>query len=405
MKRSTELYKALDVVKAEMKNLRDQGKVNEAHAKIDEIKNLEIDITEAEAEERDEIENYTGEPINGSAKYKKIENMGDIKMKSTELFQDAILPSESFAKVAKADHTDVSLTGIVNAVVNGKYDQHTSNYLNATSQSGSGKVLVPQRLSAEVIDIMRAKSAILANTPVIPLTNGNMTIAKVTDVPKAKFVAEGSPLPLGDMGFEPIKLYSRVIGVIVPVTEKLLREGQNVETAIRNALASAVAEEADRALLYGTGDGTEEAIEPKGILTYEGINKSDLSAEPTYKDLVAGIKPIAKANLQATTIVLPTDELLDVQSATNAQGDFLTVPRALESITIDGSNNVATGEGVAFDAGCVLVGINPQIQIEKGRVGNDFQNMIECVRVIMGVDVAVLREQGVTHMIKIYNEQ
>lgn len=60
MKKSTELYKALDAVKVEMETLRNAGKIEEAHAKITEIKDLQVQIASAEAEERAEIENFEG---------------------------------------------------------------------------------------------------------------------------------------------------------------------------------------------------------------------------------------------------------------------------------------------------------------------------------------------------------
>lgn len=64
MKKSTELYQALDAVKIEMETLRNEGKVEDAHAKIKEIKDLQVQIAAAEAEEQAQIENFEGEKMN-----------------------------------------------------------------------------------------------------------------------------------------------------------------------------------------------------------------------------------------------------------------------------------------------------------------------------------------------------
>lgn len=114
-----------------------------------------------------------------------------------------------------------------------------------------------------------------------------------------------------DAAFDGVKLQSKTLAILVVVSEILLKNGHNVEETIRIAMGGAIIEAMDKAISTEQGDGTLEAKYPKGILNYEGINKATFSDIITYGDIVKGVKPIAKANLTATDVVMPTDQHLD----------------------------------------------------------------------------------------------
>lgn len=405
MKRSTELWQALDQTKVEMKKLRDEGKITEAHAMIEKVKDLQIQVAEAEAEEQEELTNFNGEPVNGSnIKTKQPKNMMEVREMSGQLFKNAVMPNEKMAdKFQDNAHKDVDLGKLAKGVITGDWSNAAAerNYLNVVEMSGDGKVLVPQHLSMNIFDMARAKSAVFGKVPTVTLNNGNLTIAKIAQDPTAHFIAEGEAIPFSDVVFAPVKLKSKILAAIVPVSEILLKDGQNVEQALKMALAGAIAEAIDKALLYGTGDGTEEAKEPKGILTYSEINKDTFTGSVMYTDVVKGVKPIAKANLTATDAVMPTDEYYDLLSSTNVNGDFLSPPKALDGIKLDGSNNVADGQLVVLDGNAVVVGVTPYLMLEKGYTADQFQKLQKSLRIYIGVDIALVNNKGVTYVTKI----
>lgn len=131
-------------------------------------------------------------------------------------------------------------------------------------------------------------------------------------------------------------------------------------------MGGVIAEVMDKVILIEQGNGTLEAKEPKGILTYEGINKTTYSDTITYCDIVKGVKLITKANLTATDVVLPTDQHLDLLSSTNANGNFLSPPKALENIQISRSSNVMYTETIIFDRNIVVFGITLILTLDKG---------------------------------------
>lgn len=404
MKKSTEMWQELDAVKAEMEVLRNEGKIEEAHAKIAEIKNLQKEIEVQEALEEDELKNFKGTCVYGSTpNIKEPKNMGEVKEMSGQLFKNAVMPHEQMAEKLKDNtHNDVDLGKLVSGVMTGNWSNATRerDYLNAIESTGDGKVLIPQRLSASIFDTARAKSAIFGKVPALQLTNGNLTVAKVAKDPKAYFVAEGEAIPFSDVTFAPVKLKSKILAMLVPVSEVLLKDGQNVGEALHMAMAGALAEAMDNALLYGDGDGTDEASAPKGILTYPDINKATFTDSLKYTDLVKGVKPVAKANLTATDAIMPTDEYYDLLSSTNANGDFLAPPKALEGVELDGSNNVGDGQAVVLDRNAVVVGVSPYLMFERGYTSDQFQKLQKTFRLYMGVDIALVNPNGVTHIAK-----
>lgn len=400
MKRSTELLQEIEDVKAQMIELRDAGKIEEAHALIEELKALKQEYKKAEHEENSFIENFKGVPIHGGT-VQDTKNMREVKEMSGKLFKNAVMPTEKMADSIKTNaHNDIDLGKLVCGVITGSWENAPKEreYLNVIQSTGDGKVLIPQRLSATILDTARAKSAIFGKVPLVMLENGNLTIAKITEDPTAQFVNEGQPITMSDTTFAPVKLKSKILAMLVPVSEILLKDGKNVSEALHMAMAGALAEAMDKALLYSDGDGSEGAFKPKGILTYSDINKATFTESIKYTDLVNGVKPIAKANLTATDAVMPTDSYYDLLSSTNAQGDFLAPPRALEGVTLDGSNNVKENEVVVLDKNAVVVGIAPYLMFERGYVADQFQKLQKTFRLYMGVDVALINSKGVTHI-------
>lgn len=402
MKKSTEMWKQLDDLKNEIKTMREQGKIEEAHAKLSEVSALEKNIQIQEKLEQEELEGFGGVPLN-NIKIDEPKDMVEVKESMNKLFKNAIMPGEKMADaIQDKAHNDVQLGKLMKGVMTGDWSNANKEreYLNVIEATGDGKVLIPQHLSASIMDLARAKSSVLGKVPTITLNNGNMTIAKVSKDPTAHFVAEGEAIPFSDVAFAPVKMQSKILAMLVPVSEILLKDGQNVEEALRMAMAGAIAEAMDKALLYGAGDGTAEAKEPKGILTVADINKDTFAAAITYTDIVKGVKHIAKANLKATDAVMPTDNYYDLLSSTNAQGDFLAPPKALEGIVLDGSNNVKVDEAVVFDRNAVVVGVSPYLMFEKGFVADQFQKLQKTFRLYVGVDVALVNSKGVTHLTK-----
>ena len=63
MKKSIEMKRKLEELKNTIKGLHDQGKIDEAHAKLSELTELKNAIAVQEALEEDEVQNFNGNQI------------------------------------------------------------------------------------------------------------------------------------------------------------------------------------------------------------------------------------------------------------------------------------------------------------------------------------------------------
>ncbi len=81
-------------------------------------------------------------------------------------------------------------------------------------------------------------------------------------------------------------------------------------------------------------------------------------------------------------------------------GGFLNPPKALEGVTLDGSNNVKADEAVVLDRNAVVVGVTPYLMIERGYITDQFQKLQKSLRVYIGVDVALVNNKGVVDLTK-----
>ncbi|MGL6174984.1 MAG: phage major capsid protein [Cellulosilyticaceae bacterium] len=402
MLKSVELKIDLENLKNQISEMKEAGQIEEAHSKLEEVKSLKNQIIAAEQEEEEEILLSGYRPINNT-RGRESKNMEEVKEMSVKLFQDAVMPGELMAdKVQDNTHNDVNLGKLVRGVMVGDWSNAAKEqkYLNAIGMDGDGSVLIPSRLSSSVYDLARSKSAIWKKVPTITLDNGNMTLVKVAANPTGHWIAPGEQIPVSQPVFAPVKLKSKTLAMLVPVSEILLKEGQNVEEAVRMAMANTLAETMDKALLYGKGDGTEEAKEPKGILAYANINKDTFSDTVKYTDLVKGVKHIGSENHKTTDAVMATNEYYDLLSSTNANGDFLNPPKALENVEIQGSNNINNQEVVLFDQNSIIVGAAANIAFDKGFTTDGFSRLEKAFRMFVRIDVAIVEPKAISHLTK-----
>lgn len=54
------------------------------------------------------------------------------------------------------------------------------------------------------------------------------------------------------------------------------------------------------------------------------------------------------------------------------------IPKALEGVALNGSNNVKYSQAVVLDRNAVVVGVTPYLMIEKGYTINQFQKLRIC---------------------------
>lgn len=269
--------------------------------------------------------------------------------------------------------------------------------------TGTGQILIPVELSADIIDLARNKSVIFnGGVPMINMTSNTLTIGKVLSDPKFEFKKEGETASVSEMSFEGVTLKSKTAYGLMSITLELLHSAQNLSAIIQNSMAESIANMIDYACLFG--DGGEK--EPLGILNNENINTIQ-STGLGYSDFVKAVGSIRKNNGEPTTMVInaDVDEYLNLLS--DKDGNPLIIPKVVEGLQREISNQLPNNEGASnnestsmvFDPMSCLIGMQVPIAIEVSRELGFSDGTIK-MRVYSMLDIAAVRPKNITKITK-----
>jgi len=163
----------------------------------------------------------------------------------------------------------------------------------------SGGYLVAPEVSAEVVHLIRARSAVARLGPRVVPVSKELSVTSLSSGATAYYTAENAPIPVSEQTFaQAVLLRPRELAALVPVSNRLLRDAADnpaIEDVLRADLAEIIALREDLAFLQGTGTGGE----PLGIRTTPGLTAApSLGANggvPTFDDLkntVAGLRAV-----------------------------------------------------------------------------------------------------------------
>lgn len=257
--------------------------------------------------------------------------------------------------------------------------------------SATGAVVIPQKLANQILDKAREQSAIFGKIPVTVMENNNLTVARISKDASASFVAEGDLIPESSTEFTGVMLEGKTLAMYVPVTEQLLASA-NISDVLMNACSKAIAVALDKNLLYGTGTGAEI----KGITAHENINKVAHTGSADYNMLIKGVGVTKGANIVPSDIVYNTTVGSDLSMLTDANGQYIVPPRALDNYTISESNNINDNQALVYHRECMLLGVNKDIQMEWGYTQDGFQRMIKALRIYIRCDLGIVNEKGIS---------
>lgn len=326
MKQSVQLKKNMEDLKARIRSLQAENRIDEAHQKLPEMQALQKEIDLAEALEAQEVENFAGEEI-----------------------------------VARAGK--VNPNAVLNKLIRGKrltdeeaaYANENEMIFNAVGQPGQvehieekGGVLVPEQQFNQLLELRRKYFALKDLCNVVPVTSfrGKMpTVSNETGMLIA--FEELNEIPEGDITFGSIQYNVLDYGLIVPVSNTLLEDTNfNLMSFIGKNLARRGVNTENNIIL------TElNKLSATAVPDYLGVNKAlNVTLDPAisagasivtnqtgfnYLDVLVDEhgRPMLKVSLQDETkklysgreIVVISDALLGNTATTKAPifvGDF-----------------------------------------------------------------------------------
>lgn len=299
-------------------------------------------------------------------------------------------PGEKIQTELRGENINFSMGKLVRAMAGTDTTGEAVKYVRDMNSS-TNSVVIPKVLSAQILDNAREISAVWGKVPMTLMANNNLTVARISKDAEATFVKEGDLIPASSTEFTGVTLDGKTLALYVPITEQLLSSA-NISDVIMNACAKAIAVKADNAMLYGTGLGAEI----KGIVAHDNINKIDHTGKADYNMLLKGVGATKGANIEPTDIVYNTTVGTDLAMLTDANGQYITPPKALDKYVISESNNISDDQALIFHRECMLLGINENIQIEFGYSQDGFQRMVKSLRIYVRFDLGIINEKGIS---------
>ena len=271
-----------------------------------------------------------------------------------------------------------------------------------------GGYLVPDSLSALIIDLARNKSACLrAGAKTLQMNTPEVTIAKITSDPTGYWKAEHTEITESDAGFAPIKLKAQALACLCRVSLELLEDAQAFASTLESAIAQAIALELDRVGLLGTGVG-----EPLGIFETDDINTISKGANggtlTNYDDFSNAVEDVADNNGAAGAVIYSPRTAGTLDRLKDTTNQPLQPPESFKSLTKLSTNQVPNDQtqGTKTTASCAFVGnfsqlifgMRTQLVIEATRVAGTgtFSKMEALIRGYLRADVAVVRANHFT---------
>ena len=271
--------------------------------------------------------------------------------------------------------------------------------LTVGTASAAGDLVFTDARPGSFIELLRNRLA-LTSLGVTMLTglNGPVAIPRQNAGGTAYWVAEKGTLTESNPTVDQVNMTPKTLGAYTEFSRRLLLQSSiDVETMVRNELATVIALEIDRAALYGLGNTNQ----PQGLKLVTGINTEDFNAAaPTYAELVSMESKINADNADVGAMSYVTNSTI--------YGGFKTTEKASSTAqfvlepggTVNGygvvrSNQVATGDVFFGVWNQMLMGMWGALDLQVNPYALDTSGGVR-VTALQDVDVAVRHPEAFT---------
>lgn len=226
---------------------------------------------------------------------------------------------------------------------------------------GGGGATVPDYLFTQLIDRMRAKTVCInAGAKTVQLQTLQTSIARLTGDPTAAWRLENSAIAESAATFDRVTFTANSLAVLVKVSRELLEDSVNLNEALMNAFAQAMAISLDKAALIGSGT----APEPRGIWNTTGVGALTAGAL-NYALLLDGVLAMKTANASdPTAITMNPAQWRALQGLVDSTGQPLRAPAALEKLPQLTTTTMPANEMILGDFTQLMIGVRSGLRIE-----------------------------------------
>ena len=384
---------------AEVRSINDT--LVKLHADLDELEAQLDELEEQEEQERSAMPVMSGDPIpenaqlvNGNIRSGFFYGSGNTAAGAAEsrvngIGAFALRSNESLvSRVPKAERKTLDLGKYVRGSVTGNWNDATEE--RAAFTTSSAGVIIPQVLSAQVIDMARNVSLFAkAGVPIVPMETNNLTIARVAEDPVFAFKEELAEADESSFTLEPVELKAKTAYGYAYCSLETIHSASNLSEILYQVFSRAFADMCDRGMLYGQ-DGA--AYAPAGIMNDTDVNTIQASNRG-FSDFIRAIGAVRRANGNPTVVGMnaATEEQLSLM--TDSNGNILEEPKAFADLTKVVSNQLIEDENtgsdaLVFDPKAMIIGLQNQLVfrmfqdtdycIKNGAMGFQIYAMLDC---------------------------
>ena len=271
--------------------------------------------------------------------------------------------------------------------------------LTVGTASAAGDLVFTDARPGSFIELLRNRLALnTLGVTMLSGLNGPVAIPSQSGAGTAYWVAEKGTLTESNPTVNQVNMTPKTLGAYTEFSRRLLLQSSiDVETMVRNELATVIALEIDRAALYGLGNTNQ----PQGLKLITGINTEDFAAAaPTYAELVSMESKINADNADIGAMSYVTNSTI--------YGGFKTTEKASSTAqfvlepggTVNGygvvrSNQVATGDVFFGVWNQMLMGMWGALDLQVNPYALDTSGGVR-VTALQDVDVAVRHPEAFT---------
>lgn len=119
----------------------------------------------------------------------------------------------------------------------------------------AGGFLIPEDVSGELIELLRPASVVMSFNPVImPMDSGNLTMNRINVGTTASYIGELQDAPATGVQFGQLKLSSKKLAALVPISNDLLKSASTqADAVVRDDMVLSMATRMDLAFIRGGG--------------------------------------------------------------------------------------------------------------------------------------------------------
>jgi HK97 family phage major capsid protein len=271
--------------------------------------------------------------------------------------------------------------------------------LTVGTASAAGNLVFTDARPGSFIELLRNRLALnTLGVTMLSGLNGPVAIPAQSGAGTAYWVAEKGALTESNPTVNQVNMTPKTLGAYTEFSRRLLLQSSiDVETMVRNELATVIALEIDRAALYGLGNTNQ----PQGLKLITGINTEDFNAAaPTYAELVSMESKINADNADIGAISYVTNSTIyggfkTTEKASSTAQFVLEPGGTVNGYNVVRSNQVASGDVFLGVWNQMIMGMWGALDLQVNPYALDTSGGVR-VTALQDVDVAVRHPEAFT---------